>query len=891
MATRPDDPWAEFRAPPPQQAPGGQGSIVLRPGGSGPTREPPAGYRWTSNGDLEAIPGGSADPNRPGGQQDPNRDPSVDQGKAAGFLRRANRSNSLYERLHIGAPSLVGEVARSVAPNAANYATDQERQQAISAQDEFIAATLRYESGAAIPIPEMEAQRRRYFPVPGDSEATIRQKADLRRTALEGLVDSAGPGAADALRTDSIQDIRDSIARADRRSPPEPSGGVQSEAAPGRAQIEVLLGEEPPAPEPPPGQRFVGWRAGPNAEYVPIFQPLERGDSADAEMRRRLILAINSGSPLGPLLQGISGTFGSESADAVRRGVNDAVTLGFADEIGGLITGNTDAERAIDAYDTENNFGARLSGQLAGGAALPGFGASRARELAALGAGYGGVYGVGSSQGSLRERAIDGLIGAGTGAVAGTILGVAGNRLFNGESRPANELIAAAERQSIDLLPADVSPSTRRLTAGIAQAPVGGGAIIRGAERTARQFDDRVAAIAADEGTPQPRNMLGETVQGAFDRFNQSSADEGRRAYEGARSLAGDRSYEGTRAVAALDRNIAELSENASTNAPLIEGLNRLRADLADGATVRGKSIDAIRQLRTAVRSEANTEGLRSTDYQRRAGQVLDELSEDIAAQLPPEAAAEFRRADTLWRERLDFIDDVEARILGPKNDRSAEAVTRRILDMSRSDSARFRRVLDQLPPEEAAVVRGTVIREMGRPPAGQPGDFSVETWARNFRELANNSRSVETLFRGANRDHANDLLTIAQQIEGTNKYRNFSNSSGAIAVHGLIQMLFTGGGGAAGGIPGAIAGAGGVTAITTALGRILGSPRVARILARPPSTTSRLVRRLGQVATREPALQNDIARISEILGRAANDNAASVARQAAAEPSQPRER
>lgn len=119
------------------------------------------------------------------------------QSKAAGFLTRALRANKVYEDQGIGARSLFGQTMAATVPGLLNtlpsaIGNSDERQVADAMQDDFIAATLRYESGAAIPPAEIEAQRRRYFPVAGDGEDAIREKAVLRQNAIDALVASAG---------------------------------------------------------------------------------------------------------------------------------------------------------------------------------------------------------------------------------------------------------------------------------------------------------------------------------------------------------------------------------------------------------------------------------------------------------------------------------------------------------------------------------------------------------------------------------------------------------------------------------------------------------------------------------------------------------------------------
>lgn len=112
--------------------------------------------------------------------------------KAAAFLIRALGSNSSYESTGVGARSLPGQTLRDTFPNLENYFISGKRQRADSAQDEFIAASLRQDSGAAIPEEEMERQRRIYFPMPGDGPEAIEQKRQARLRAIEGLKQSAG---------------------------------------------------------------------------------------------------------------------------------------------------------------------------------------------------------------------------------------------------------------------------------------------------------------------------------------------------------------------------------------------------------------------------------------------------------------------------------------------------------------------------------------------------------------------------------------------------------------------------------------------------------------------------------------------------------------------------
>jgi hypothetical protein len=76
----------------------------------------------------------------------------------------------------------------------ANYLQTDKYQQYRQAQDNFITALLRDESGAAIGTPEFVRYEKELFPQPGDGELVIKQKREARRIAIEGMKKGAGPG-------------------------------------------------------------------------------------------------------------------------------------------------------------------------------------------------------------------------------------------------------------------------------------------------------------------------------------------------------------------------------------------------------------------------------------------------------------------------------------------------------------------------------------------------------------------------------------------------------------------------------------------------------------------------------------------------------------------------
>jgi hypothetical protein len=85
--------------------------------------------------------------------------------------------------------------ALTAANNALNPMVTEGAQRYKQAQENWVAAALRQESGAAIGKDEMEKYVRLWFPQPGDSEAVKAQKAAARQVAERAMLTQAGPGA------------------------------------------------------------------------------------------------------------------------------------------------------------------------------------------------------------------------------------------------------------------------------------------------------------------------------------------------------------------------------------------------------------------------------------------------------------------------------------------------------------------------------------------------------------------------------------------------------------------------------------------------------------------------------------------------------------------------
>lgn len=113
------------------------------------------------------------------------------QGKANQFAGRMEHAESTLGKLDNQGASIKG-AALNVIPGG-NYLQSKEYQNYRQAQQEFITALLRRESGAAIAQHEFDNYGKQFFPQPGDGPEVINQKRQARWNALNSMKSEAGP--------------------------------------------------------------------------------------------------------------------------------------------------------------------------------------------------------------------------------------------------------------------------------------------------------------------------------------------------------------------------------------------------------------------------------------------------------------------------------------------------------------------------------------------------------------------------------------------------------------------------------------------------------------------------------------------------------------------------
>jgi hypothetical protein len=206
-----------------------QGNLAVAQGGLGlrqqeflrgayQLKETPEGLAY-----VPTAPGGAAMPvmTAAGTQlEGAGSKPTEDQSKSAGFAFRMKQSTNIFNQPAVdksgepiidpktgkpvtleqayGQPGKYQAIMRAI-PSAglttgiANISEDVGRQQYRQAQENWVTANLRPESGAVIGVEEMEKEITKYFPQTSDSQKTIEQKARARRDTELAMTVRAGP--------------------------------------------------------------------------------------------------------------------------------------------------------------------------------------------------------------------------------------------------------------------------------------------------------------------------------------------------------------------------------------------------------------------------------------------------------------------------------------------------------------------------------------------------------------------------------------------------------------------------------------------------------------------------------------------------------------------------
>jgi|GEM_PF-3422062 len=713
---------------------------------------------------------------------------TVEQGKAASFYNRALGANADFERTGgghgMGPRNIAQQTVHDIAPGLENtFINSQERQLADQAQRDFIAATLRYESGAAIPPSEFDNQYRIFFPMPGDGPEVLEQKARARQRAIEGLRLSAGPAADQADRRreggDRGQDGR--LAEAVATSAASKDAIGQDPDGPGAIQVSET-GAQTFSTE---RDRAFAAKAqalfdrGGTKEQLDALAVSEGyppyGDSLDEAIRARsrggkvVILPHESGYKPPSVI----GAAAASPVGAFATGAANALTGGYLDEIVGLTGG--DAERAQQAkevmraaHPVADILGNVTGGALAmagGEAALGRLGLSGATQASTLAprlvgedAAYGALYGSGEDNGNRLRGAIGGAAAGAAGGIAGRFgINAAANALA-----PTGGRLAALYAQG-------VRPTLGQRVVG-AEGPISSvvGRAVNGAEEALQSIPGFGYAVAGARGRARDQFERG--------AFNSALGEIGDKLPDSMKLGTEPHAYMQDAFNRAYDE--ARSGMQFVPDQQYLADLNVFRNNIGSGVLTDAQVGQVRKILNNAVQSRLSAQGGRLD------GEAYKAASSDIS-----KAARDLSRTDPLVSEALnDYVAilDNAARRNSP-----AEAAAR--LDAADRGYAKAVRI------EEAAAQRGA-NQDIGR--------FTPNQFDRAVQKTAGSVRSREYLRGDAlMSDYANAGKSLSDRLPN-------SGTPERLFTGQLVAAGVGGGGAAATGTLPAAVGLGGVASL-----------------------------------------------------------------------------
>jgi hypothetical protein len=887
----------------------------------------PSGYEPDPDnpGHLRPIAGGPAD--KPGGNG------TGEQGTAAGFYQRAVYANSKYGTGVPPRDAITQGIVSHLPTGIANSITGDKRQLSEAYARDFVGATLRKESGAAISPEEYNNQYIRYFPQPGDALDTIAAKARLRDTAIASLRNQAGPAA-----TSADKSVADMLAQ-DEQATQDPNAKWRQPAG------DIGFNYEADARGDPMNSAqqtaFDAWiKANPNATVNQLQMFAKSIGLANGLTNPQEYLdAVKKGTATGasgavykqPDISDVRGQNGAtEKTDAAIRGAGDAASLGLADEVaavgdtvtkGGTFADNLQRQRAIDNFDRENHFWLRTGGQLVGGAKLPLFGARSPGELAKVAATYGAIYGANSSEhlADIPKNAIAGAVtGAATAWGGAKLLGKLGAKKA-GPDIP--QLVDPATGELND--PLDVAGPAARYQAlkdaGISNPPLGavGGRSARVIEQglnnlpgSAGRMEDANSAVAGDArraadaaaekfGSARTLDEAGQALQNGAKSWISRFEDTARKAYEAIPiSPKAQSSLTNTQQALGELTTIFESNDKLATAFKSTKLNSYLEAlDPEQGGGLNWKDLQAFR---SRIGEEIGDQRFSDSPMKSELRRLYAALSEDMrntAAAQGPQALRKFERANDLYRDGQQRIDGALTRILGDDSKLNPEAAAAALQTISKS--GRGSGNLKQLGEIRASLMKGgdwndaaSALIRLGGQPAGAEGrQFNPKTFVDWYSGMTEPARNL--IFGGPNKELRQELdkfVQVGQQLAKSKGLVNTSNTAPSFIGAGFLGGL---------GTTGALGFFHPATWLATAtLGLGAASNNVmARLWTRPgfvrwatgytkmlagaeragnavdPTKVKTQVRLLEKVATADPAITQDALKLrSLILG--ANDNA-----------------
>lgn len=579
----------------------------------------------------------------------------------------------------------------------------------------------------------------------------------------------------------------------------------------------------------------------------------------------------------------------------------NALTAGTMDEIVGMTGGDQEQAQAAKEVMRDANPMASFAGELTGGV-LAATGAGRVPGLAGRALVADTAYGAAYGAGEANDNRLGGAVTGAGAAAAGSFFG---GKLMDRLSKPfvgpaAAERVAKAKKFNIDL-PLGASGRTAAvLEKGLDILPGSAGVMQRGRDVLGEQVSDAVKNVADSYGVPASFSAMGEAAQRGARKWISRFEEVSGKAYD-----AIPISPQAPASLASTRSTLTNLTSRFQSNPKLAAAMKNTRLSSymdALGDDASQLSWEDLKAFRSRIGEEIGDQRFSDGTLKSELRGLYAALSEDMkasAAAQGPAAVRAFERANTMYRQGQERIDNALTSLLGDAGKSNPEAAAAKIQQIARSgksssDLTKLAEIRKSMPAAEWGEMSNGIIRLLGQPVNSEGREFSAETFVRTFNDM---DPSAKNLLFGAEhkalRQNLEEFAGVMDDLAKSNALRNTSGTAGVANIAALASLLPT----ALVSLPAA-----GALATQTVgshyLARAWTNPRfvqwatgytkmlrgAARAGTMPNGQNmSRHAELLRKVAVAEPAIAQEALGIRQMLLGAANDNAAQIAGRSAA--------
>lgn len=823
------------------------------------------------------------------------------QSKAQGFYQRMRSSETQMKRLNMGPQEWSTLIQQRAAPTFSRANLSDKQLTQLDLMENWISASLRLESGAAIGQNEFDKQARIFFPQPGAGPEEQSSKLAQRELAILGFGSTSGRQgkmlADESLIALGFLDENGNSLNSEGK----PFAPDQAPSEQGSAEIQVAEGgtystdadfkarqDSIDAWSATQGKPFdqaliefnatmqakgYGEAGADTIEALQWYEENVPGDRGAAQWRLPITGTKEEGGP------GLLSAIGSGALSGYTAGLGEEIVQQF----------DPDAAAKLEAarqYGQENYPGTTLVSEIASGVLspinkltkIPGAGApieEVIKQGVKQGAIYGGAYGGGdyAPDVGLVER-IPGVIG---GTVAGATGGYVGGKYVTPAVTSAVEkyvapvvsrlitpsaaqAIPAAEAAAIPLITSDiVKPRTwfgRWTQETLEKIPVIGTGGARSAQREAREAAITKLYDDFNAGTAEIDDITGDFLKVRGEQIGKLTREKG----DVINKVSGS-PVDVTDTITVIDSGIAKYG-NLESYQPLIAKLQSFRNDLLSG------DMRKIELTRKAIGDALGDDTLKpvSTELKKIVRDIYPALREDMGRHIKQFGeAGDFAKWRSANAALSDFATDLEnatiKRVLAKGNATPEEAKS---LLFSKKPSE-VRALFGSLSEEGKKNARALIVQDM----VERAGGIDSISPARFITQLKNSGKKIGVVFEP----------TEVARLDGLLRALQFTRRADQAAVttptgQALLPVLATGG-------AAYLSPAAGVAG--TVLSTIMASARIYETKA-----VKNLLISLSRTAPGSKAEQNVLGSLAKVLSQEAGREGGEAASETMARPTVP---